>query len=346
MNAAAHNAPQREPTVSFVVPVHNAARFLGETLDAIYRQTYNDFEVIVVDDASTDAFAEVIAKHEDSRLRVIQLRENVGVSAARNLGIESARGQYIAFCDGDDLCMPERLDLQVRAFESDSELALCGGSFTCFDESERETVSHPQEPEAIARALTHGNCFGLSTVMVRSRWLKQHKFNISLGLAEDYDLWTRLLTAGARARNLPEVLLRYRLHPGQASRSKGEKLDLVAREVRARYCLRLLGFGGQGGVDALPGQTSTDLLEYASRRIEAFVAAHSNFVARDFRYMLAWIFQILPVHSWVAWWHWNSIQRRLDLKLDSTYRFNILVLTALPASCGRRHLAHLSKLKR
>ncbi len=334
-----------EPKVSVVIPVHNGARFLAETLHSLYQQTFDRFEVIVVDDASTDNLKDVLASCGDPRLRVVHLLKNVGVSAARNAGIEQAVGQYIAFCDGDDICMPSRLEAQLARFERSETLGLCGSAFVCFDEQDRETVQNPREHNQIRKALMAGNCFGLSTVMVRASLLRQNSFNPDLGVAEDFDLWTRLVSAGVVAENLPDVLVRYRLHPQQASRSKGEKLDLVSRRIRAQYGARLLG--GEAWVKRLDAELgSLKLLQEAASAVLDFVQNHPDFSPRDFRFLLAWIFQELHEHSWGAWWRWCRVRKELNLRLNATYRINIWLLTAMPSSWGRQRRLHLAKLKR
>lgn len=337
--------PAGTPQISVIVPVHNGARWLGETLDSLYAQSLPDFEVVLVDDASTDELGDVLDRHADARLRVVQLGTNVGVSAARNQGIDLARGRYIAFCDADDLCQPQRLERQWSFLEQHPEIGLCGSAFTCFDTQDRETVSHPETDAQIRRALMAGNCFGLSTVMAKASVLKQRHFDPSIQLAEDYELWTRLVASGVRAANLPESLIRYRLHPQQASRHKGAQLDQISRQVRALYCARLLG--DEAWVQKLrSGPVELADLVLAVRKVAAHVASHPELAARDFRFMLAWLYQQLPAHGLLPWWHWTRMQKVLHLHLDRNYRLNTALLALLPTGLGRRYFDTLIKLKR
>ncbi|MFN4003719.1 MAG: glycosyltransferase family 2 protein [Hylemonella sp.] len=333
------------PQISVVVPVHNGARWLGETLDALYAQSFSDFEVLLVDDASTDELSDVLDQHADVRLRVVHLDKNVGVSAARNHGIELARGSYIAFCDADDLPCPQRLELQWRFLEKNPKIGMCGSAFTCFDTQDRETVSPPETDAQIRKALMAGNCFGLSTVMIRASILKEHRFDSSMQLAEDYELWTRLVTSGVRVVNLSESLVRYRLHPQQASRNKGAQLDQVSRQVRALYCARLIG--DEGWVKKLRNEPVglSDLISAGCRVID-FIARHPDFAARDFRFMLAWLYQRLPDHGVRSWWRWVRMQNHLRLHLDLNYKFNTALLALLPVELRHKYFDVLIKLKR
>lgn len=333
------------PGISVVVPVHNGARWLGETLRSLYAQTDPDFEIILVDDASTDALAQVLQECGDSRLQAIHLERNVGVSAARNLGIERARGRYIAFCDADDLCQPQRLAQQRAFLDAHPETGFCGSAFTCFDTQDRETVSNVQADPDIRRVLMQGNCFGLSTVMARAEVLQHCRFDPALSVAEDYDLWTRLVAAGARGANLPESLVRYRLHPQQASRHKGERLDQMSRQVRALYCARLLGDDAWVEHLRAEGVTAPDLV-LAADKVAAYVVRQSALTARDFRFLLAWLYQRQAGHGLLAWWRWARLQRHLGLHLDRNYRLNTAVLALLPTAIARRYFDTLIKLKR
>jgi glycosyltransferase involved in cell wall biosynthesis len=331
--------------ISVIIPVHNGARWLGATLESLYAQSYSHFEIVLVDDASTDALQQVLDDCRDERLRVEHLQNNVGVSAARNRGIELAKGGYIAFCDADDLCTPQRLERQLEFLERQPAIGLCGSAFTCFDDdNEYETVVNPQTDEEICKALMQGNCFGLSTIMARADLLKSFSFDPLLSVAEDYDLWTRLVAAGVRTANLPESLIRYRLHPQQASRHKGVELDRMSRRVRGLYCASLLG--ASTWVHRLrSGMIEPSDLVLAARMVAEYVVQHPESVPRDFRFMLAWLYQQLPYHGLRSWWQWVCIQDQLDLKLDLNYRLNITLLTFLPTSLGCRYLDTLSKLK-
>jgi glycosyltransferase involved in cell wall biosynthesis len=328
------------PLISVVVPVHNGARWLGQTLDSLFAQTYANFEIVLVDDASTDSLQEVLDSVHDPRLRVVHLKSNVGVSAARNQGIELAKGDFIAFCDADDLCQPQRLERQLAFLEQQPGIGLCGSAFTCFDTQDRETVVNPASDAEIRKTLMLRSCFGLSTIMARAGIFKSIRFDETLHVAEDYDLWTRLAASGVRLANLPESLLRYRWHPQQASRHKGARLDQATRKIRSAYCVGILG-DRQLRERLGSGSVGLDDLDAAAETISC-QTAHEP---RAFRFMLAWLYQQLPHHGLIPWWRWTRIQKKLHLELDRNYRLNTALLALLPASVGNRYFDTLIKLK-
>jgi glycosyltransferase involved in cell wall biosynthesis len=337
--------PIQPPMVSVIMPVHNGAEWLTETLQALYAQTYQNFEIILIDDASTDHLDEVLSSQVDERLRVFRLPQNAGVSAARNRGISEALGRYVAFCDADDLCLPQRLQKQIEFLESQPEIGFCGSAFTCFDTEDRETVRHPLEHEEIRRRLMEGNCFGLSTVMVRTHLLQTCRFDSNLNSAEDYDLWTRLILRGEHTANLPEKLLKYRLHTSQISRKNSKDLDQILRKVRAYYCAYLLNnkFDWQ---NLLEQRTiKIEDLWFVTFEIEKNINQNFLFCANDFRFLLAWMYQKLSSHGISNWRQWNKIQKYLKLKLDKNYKFNIFLLAMLSVFLKHKYIDALIKLK-
>lgn len=331
----------KNPLISVVVPIHNGAQWLKETLDSLFEQTYPHFEIVLIDDASNDALLKVLGSFMDDRLLVTHLKKNVGVSAARNLGISFAKGEYIAFCDADDVCHPQRFEKQLNFLEKNLNIDLCGTAFTCFDTIDRQIVINPVSNEEIRKALMFGNAFGLSTVMARADVLKINQFNECLSVSEDYDLWTRLAVSGISFANLPDKLLRYRWHPLQASRGRGENLDQTARRIRSEYCAGILN-APHLLTKLRSASIEFDDLEEAVR----YVTSQNIFKPRDFRFMLAWMYQRLPDHGWLTWLKWRNIQKQLQLDLDWNYRLNIFLLACLPYYLGNKYFDILIKLKR
>jgi glycosyltransferase involved in cell wall biosynthesis len=336
----------RETTslISVIIPVHNGARWLGETLKSVLAQTHRNLEIILVDDASTDELQTVLTENRDARLRVTRLESNIGVSAARNFGVDLSRGEYVAFCDADDICLPQRLAMQLAYLQVHTDLGFCGTAFTCFDTEDRDTVMHPLSHREIREALMEGTCFGLSTVMIRAPLIKKARFDPALRVSEDYDLWCRLVLAGVRAGNLSESLVRYRWHPRQVSRDKAALLDQVTRRVRALYCAKIVGDVLWAHTLAAETIDENDLA-MAAQKVAEHVAKHPELPASKLRYMLAWLYQNLPRHGVQQWVLWSRIQARLKLRLDRKYRINIAILALLPAWMTRKHFDTLVKLK-
>lgn len=186
---------EKNPTVSVIIPTYNREHLIGRAIQSVLNQTYQDFEIIVVDDASTDNTQEVVKSFNDLRIRYIRHEKNRGGSAARNTGIRAARGEYIAFLDSDDEWLPEKLAEQIRVFHQDPE---CGVVYTDI------LVVYPDGCELQRRApkikgsmfhkLLEANVVGTtSSVLVRRDCFdKVGLFNEELASCQDWDMWIRL----------------------------------------------------------------------------------------------------------------------------------------------------------
>jgi glycosyltransferase involved in cell wall biosynthesis len=201
------------PRVSVILPVYNGAEFLEESLKSVLNQTFRDFEVLVMDDASTDDSAGIARGFRDPRVRVIRHVQNMRLPETLNHGLELACGELIARMDADDICAPRRFEQQVDLLDLHPEIGICGGWVRLFGCAANVTRKYPVSPDAI-EAFRHFNCpFGHPTVMLRRGLLEANglRYDPRAAAVEDFELWTRLLKL-TRGANLPEVLLEYRLH--------------------------------------------------------------------------------------------------------------------------------------
>ncbi len=202
------------------MPVYNAARYLQPALDSITAQTLTEFELIAVDDGSTDDSLDILHRHaaRDPRLRVIA-QANTGIVGALNTGLAVARGGLIARMDADDEAVPQRFARQVERFRTEPGLVALGSAVTFMDADGRSVQACPRSLEhaAIERALLHGDGGALihPAVMFRADALRRaggyRDFQREARYYEDLDLYLRLARTGTLA-NLPETLLRYRVH--------------------------------------------------------------------------------------------------------------------------------------
>ena len=222
---------KRAPAVSVVVPVFNARAFLDETLASLWAQTFADFEVIAVDDGSTDGSRQRLEREDDERFRLLAHPENRGPAAARNTGAAATRGRYIAWLDADDIALPGRLQAQVEFLECNPDVGIIGSAF--------ETMEADGAPPKIVRMPAddveirwHGllDCpMRQSTLMARAELLKMHGLrndDAHFTCHEDYDFIMRALSF-TRAANLAEPLVRYRRHAGGLT---GRRRDQMAVE--------------------------------------------------------------------------------------------------------------------
>lgn len=211
------------PEVSVIIPAYNAGRFLGEALESVLRQTFQDFEVIVVDDGSTDNTAEVVARFADSRTLYIYHEKNRGLPAARNTGICASMGKYVAFLDADDWYLPRKLEVQVSYLNEHPTTGLVASGWVETDAQGKMFRVVKPWPNT-TRSFSLKECvLGLPLVvhcvLVRREWLETvGLFDESMRWVEDTDLWLRLLAAGCQFAWLPEIVCCRRFHAHNMSR--------------------------------------------------------------------------------------------------------------------------------
>jgi glycosyltransferase involved in cell wall biosynthesis len=207
------------PEVSVVIPAYNASATLAETLASVSAQTFEDFEVIVVDDGSSDNTASVAADTGDSRIRVMSV-PNRGVARARNHGISQGQSTFVAFLDADDLWEHRKLELQVAALHSQPDAGLCVTLAVRIDAQSRDIGTMPllQTDDVGEALLRHSMIVGcLSSGVVRRTTLDQvGVFDPRFSQCADWDLWLRMSTA-TRFAVVTEPLVRYRTSPGNMS---------------------------------------------------------------------------------------------------------------------------------
>ena len=211
-----------EPRVSVLVPVFNAEPYLQESLNSVFSQTFKDFEIVAIDDGSTDGSRDVLASFRDPRLVVAHNDLNLGVALTLNRGLRLAKGAYVARLDADDIAMPERLARQVAFLDNHPDIALVGSFAEMIDPEGTpfKTQTVPLGFDEIIERIFSVNLFIHPSVMFRKSVVQNlGGFRKEALHAEDYDLWLRIIEHHDVA-NIPEALIRYRVHPDQASQRK------------------------------------------------------------------------------------------------------------------------------
>lgn len=221
------------PTVSVVLPVHNSASVISETLDSVLGQTFSDFEFVVVDDASTDETGAIVDDYarRDERIQVHHLAQNRGVGGATNYGVTRARGRYIARMDHDDIALPHRLERQVAYLDRHPEVGAVGGLVEILgvEGHRRAKRRGPLAPAHIAWTLFFTNVMVHPTVMLRRDVLEAagwYPDGYHVG-TEDYALFLQL-AASTRLAILPEVVLLYRVWGNNATSRAFERQEQEA----------------------------------------------------------------------------------------------------------------------
>ena len=220
------------PKVSVLLPVFNADRYLRLAIDSILAQTFTDFELIIINDGSTDGSRQILESYVDPRIQLIH-QANAGLPISLNRAIKLARGQYLARQDADDVSLPSRLSEQVHFLDAHPHCALLGTAAQILevDTLTQRTLSHPTDNGEIQIKLLFYNCFVHSSVMMRKAALDQSGFypeDPNKFPPEDYDLWLRIAQHG-NVNNLQKVLLHYRELPHSISRTKLELMQARAR---------------------------------------------------------------------------------------------------------------------
>ncbi|MFN8060902.1 MAG: glycosyltransferase, partial [Vicinamibacterales bacterium] len=197
----------------------NASPFLGAALDSVFRQTFADFELLLIDDGSSDETPAVAARYRDARLRYVRHEDNAGLANRLNEGLQLARAEYIARLDADDVAHPERLARQVARLDANPSLALVGANAVNITADGLYASGHyyPLDDAEVLWYSCVDSPFNHSVVTYRRSilWNRLGGYNGGLRYCEDFDMWGRLTRAGYRGGNLDDVLVAYRQHGSQ-----------------------------------------------------------------------------------------------------------------------------------
>lgn len=269
------------PKVSVIIPTFNRASYVCEAIDSVLAQTYQDLEIIVVDDGSTDDTLPVLETYGE-RLRLLR-QKNSGPAVARNRGIFAARGEYIAFLDSDDLWVPSKLEKQVAVLDSEPEIGLVYTD--CFKGKSLEDITNgsggcyaewaPQSGDIFGQ-LTRLNLVATPSVLVRFAVLRRVGiFDPLLRRGEDYDLWLRIAHV-TKARFLPDVLCLIRQHD---SRTTNDVSNVITQCVAQELQLYRFQYLRQALINSLRLATGTHYGEaaYAYRKLGDYAMAETAY---------------------------------------------------------------------
>ena len=223
------------PLVSILMPVFKTAPYLREAMDSMLCQTFQDFELIVLDDCSPDNAEEILDAYDDPRIVRYKGEKNVGLSNVLNVGIGMARGKYIARMDSDDISLPQRLQVQVEYLETHPDIDLVSVGMRLFGAKEATWIRELNPEKVKIEAMFHSPVLHASSVWRKDAFENQGlRFRQEMVPAEDYDLWVRAMLRGLKLVNLPEVLYEYRIHDAQAT-LQTDKTAAKSREVQMAY---------------------------------------------------------------------------------------------------------------
>jgi len=230
------------PELSIIMPLFNTGRYAGDAVQSLLSQSFSDFELIVVDDASTDGSAEVIRSFRDPRINMLTNEKNQGIAISRNIGLRAATGKYIAPFDSDDMAMPQKFEKQVDFLKRNPDFGMVG-SWAKLIDGDGNTLPKKWKPDApaerIPAILLFRNYFIQSAVVLRREIIPEGGYRPGFNIAEDYFMWTEIAQK-SRVWNFPEYLVYHRIHDRSAIGSDAARVALFDARV-FEYAFERLG---------------------------------------------------------------------------------------------------------
>lgn len=227
------------PSISIILCTYNDGSFLAEAIESILVQTLSDFEFIIINDGSTDNTKEVINSYSDKRIKYLEHKNNLGLEEAKNLGLKKAKGKYIAYMDGDDISLPNRLETQFIFLEAHPDIGICGSAINNFGDKKGVYLPPENDREIRIEAL-FGTPLPHPTCMIRNEILQKNsiRYSTKFPAAEDHPFMLEILKI-TKAHCLQTPLLLYRWHKQKVSLKK-EKLQNENSAKAGRLAFQVL----------------------------------------------------------------------------------------------------------
>ena len=224
---------KNEDLISIIMPAYNCEKYIGEAIDSVLAQSYRNWELILIDDGSVDNTYSIVKEYlqNDIRVSLLSNEKNIGVSAARNRGIEYAKGEWIAFLDSDDIWAPYKLEKQLAAAqENNGEFIFTGSAF--INEKGQPYKGIFEVPEKVSyKELRKQNVISCSSVLIKKKFFINIKMEGD-DMHEDYAVWLRILKTGITAYGVNEPLLIYRIHRNSKSWNKIKTVRMTYKVYR------------------------------------------------------------------------------------------------------------------
>lgn len=230
---------EKSVLATVIIASYNVEKYIKEAVDSILCQSYADFELFIIDDASTDKTWEIIQQFADSRIRVFRNEKNLGQTKCLNFGIKQAQGKYVLIMDSDDIAHPDRLKVQIEYMEEHGDTVLAGAWLQCFGK-QHNIIQSVQDYETLRARFIFDNVISNGTFIIRKEILDTYNisYNEEIRYAQDYCLAEEMSCYG-KVTVIPKVLLRYRIHNSQVSSSKRVEQWECANVTRRRILERL-----------------------------------------------------------------------------------------------------------
>lgn len=222
------------PTISIIMVFYNAEQYIKEAVKSVLKQSFQDFELLLIDDGSKDQSVRIVEEFEDDRIIIIHKTHDYITSL--NYGLEQAQGKYIARMDADDIMHPDRLFVQYHLMEDKPWIDFCSSWCTFFEEKTGKKFLHNESSGVIKDplvSLLHKNIFIHPTMIFKTDFLKKNNLKYQYyNYAEDYKMWVEAAKLGAKFYIEPQSLLFYRCHEHQVSTTKSEEQRITSLQIK------------------------------------------------------------------------------------------------------------------
>lgn len=314
--------------VTFFMSVYNNEQYLREAVDSILKQTFKDFNFLIIDDCSTDRSLEILKSYSDPRIKIIENKRNIGIAKSINKGLKQSQGKYLAHMNADDISLPERLKKQVAFMENNPEIDVCGTWLQNFGKNNQTVCTMPTKHDSVFAGMLFENTIHNSTVIIRRDSIfrlgqfRDEKYFFS----EDYEYWVRLGMLGIKLANIGEVLLKYRIHETQAGNVHSNTIKTESDKINLMQ-LNKLGLKITEKEFAIYKMFSSwkpynkEYIAQASIWIEKLIVANKNkkiYNEKTLPKIIAerW-FQICNNSTFNGIWVWNVFRKNPVSKLSS-----------------------------
>lgn len=244
------------PAISVIMPVYNTGSYLHDSISSILKQTFTDFEFIIINDGSTDNSEDIILSYKDNRIKYLKNKKNEGLISSLNLGIQMSKGEFTARMDGDDISLPTRFEKQKNWLDQNPDAAIAGSHVTFINAEGKKTGEweldeQTKSSKEIRRTMVRENCLAHPSVMMRTEIIKRLRYATNQKNTEDYDLWLRILAEGGVIGKVPEKLLLYRVHQSSITGSILRKSNPFFKQYhcKKKFLIERIKSGKWSGFD-------------------------------------------------------------------------------------------------
>jgi glycosyltransferase involved in cell wall biosynthesis len=330
------------PLISVIMPVYNGENFLHPAIKSILEQSYQNLELIIIDDSKHNECKKIAEGFSDPRVRYLK-GSGEGIVSALNYGVFQAQGAYIARMDADDISLPERLSVQLRYLQ-ESDRQFCGSWMSLFGKANR-IARYPESQDDIMFFILITCPFAHPTVFGEAEIFKKNPYNTNCDTSEDFELWARLAQQGIKMGNIAAPLLKYRAHSSQISALKEKKItsdsQFVSKQFAKEYlpknqfdALGHLGFGMKQHYSKLEIVQLVELLSEIAKDKAITRVSFSMILPVFWR-------KIVPMNPLVFWDYLKAV-KKFDMKFWSLETLNICIQSFL---CLKKNSAIFQKLR-